>query len=211
VDEALITYAPSARLLRAARSRARQPASGILAVYDPDLLNSAGEAHDARGWFESGAAVSSKRVTRGSLLEMMPAHLVLHFACHGSVDLDTPLDSGLAAASDSLLTLRDILRTPLAARLCVLSACDSAIAGGFVPDQVLSLPAGFLLAGAEAVVGTLWPVGDRRARALLSEFYKLWQGQGIEPAEALRRAQAPRRAPDGRSDAHWAAFIYVGA
>jgi hypothetical protein len=213
VDEALITYAPSARLLRAVRSRPTRLATGILAVYDPDpkLLNSEGEAQDARSWFSSGAVISAEEVTRGSLRDMLPAHSVLHFSCHGFADLATPLDSGLTAASDSPLTLRDILGAPLAARLCVLSACDSAIAGGFVPDQVLSLPAGFLLAGAEGVVGTLWPVGDYQARVLLSEFYKLWRGQGIEPAEALRRAQARRRVPDGRYDADWAAFMYVGA
>jgi hypothetical protein len=211
IDEALITYAPSARLLRAVRSRPTRLATGILAVYDPDLLNSAGEARDARGWFESGAVLSKKQVTCGSLRDALPAHSVLHFACHGFADLATPLDSGLATASDSPLTLRDILGTPLNARLCVLSACDSAIAGGFVPDQVLSLPAGFLLAGAEGVVGTLWPVGDYHARVLLGEFYKLWQEQGIEPAEALRQAQARGRAPDGRSDANWAAFLYMGA
>lgn len=210
IDEALITYAPSARLLRAVRSRPTRLATGILAVYDPDLLNSEGEARDARGRFNSGAVISAEEVTCGTLRDMLPARSVLHFACHGFADLATPLASGLTAASDSPLTLLDILGMPLSARLCVLSACDSAIAGGFVPDQVLSLPAGFLLAGAEGVVGTLWPVGDYHARALLREFYKLWQGQGIAPAEALRRAQARRRAPDGRSDAHWAAFVYVG-
>lgn len=211
IDEALITYAPSARLLRAVRSRPTRLATEILAVYDPELANSGGEAQDARSWFNSGAAISAEELTCRSLRDMLPGHSVLHFACHGFADLAAPLDSGLAAASDSPLTLRDILGAPLAARLCVLSACDSAIAGGFVPDQVLSLPAGFLLAGAEGVVGTLWPVGDYHARVLLSEFYKLWQGQGIAPAEALRRAQARRRVSDGRSDANWAAFMYVGA
>jgi hypothetical protein len=212
IDEALITYAPSARLLRAVGSRALSPAAGILAVFDPHpgLPNSEVEAREAWGWFESGAALSTDQVTCGSLRDMLPAHSVLHFSCHGFADMGSPLNSGLRAASDSPLTLRHILDTPLNARLCVLSACESAIAGGFVPDQALSLPTGFLLAGASGVVGTLWEVSDYHARLLLSEFYELWQGQGIQPAEALRLAQARMRNLDGKSDAHWAAFMYVG-
>jgi CHAT domain-containing protein len=128
----------------------------------------------------------------------------------GFADLAIPLDSGVNAARDRPLTLRDIIGARLRTRLCVLSACSPAIAGGFAPDQALSLPAGFLLAGADGVVGTLWAVGDLAARRLIGEFYERWQGGGIHPAEALRQAQARTRTPDGRLDASWAAFMYMG-
>lgn len=210
IDEALITYAPSARILRAVRSRPPGPATGILAVYDPTLPNSLREVHDAYKWFDRGTISRTDRMTCQSLRDRLPAYSVLHFSCHGFADLLAPLDSGVSAARDQPLTLRDVIGTPLRARLCVLSACESAIAGGFAPDQALSLPAGFLLAGADGVVGTLWEVRDLAARRLVSAFFELWQGRGIQPAEALRQAQARIRAPDGRLDANWAAFMYVG-
>jgi CHAT domain-containing protein len=141
-------------------------------------------------------------------------HLV--FMQIGTADLTRPLESRLGAASDERLTLRDMLDQPIGARLCVLSACESAVAGGFVPDQAIGLPGGLLQAGAAGVVGSLWPVGDLAARVLLTRFYRLWQGGGLEPAEALRQAQillqdAARQHSAGQRDADWAAFIYVGA
>jgi CHAT domain-containing protein len=212
LDEVLLTYAPSARVLQAVSRRADQSASDILAVFDPKLRNSELEAKAARGWLGSGAVLRKDTVTRRSLQAMLPRYSVLHSSCHGFADLDSPLDSRLAAASDEPLTLRDILENTLSARLCVLSACESARAGGFVPDQALSLPGGLLHAGAAGVVGSLWPVGDLQARVLLTRFYELWQGDGLEPAEALRQAQLwMRDSAAGPDAAHWGAFVYVGA
>ncbi|HEY6140323.1 MAG TPA: CHAT domain-containing protein, partial [Thermoanaerobaculia bacterium] len=46
----------------------------------------------------------------------------------------------------------------------------------------------FLAAGARYVVGTLTPIGDADARALFREIHRQLAA-GVEPAEAVRRAQ----------------------
>ena len=215
-DTVCLAYAPSARVLQVASQRAVRPADSFLAVFDPALRHSEEEVQDARRCFNSGEILPNDRVTRRSLQEKLPQYSVLHFSCHGTADLASPLKSRLGAASDEPLTLRDILDRPLGARLCVLSACESAVAGGFVPDQAIGLPGGLLQAGAAGVVGSLWPVGDLAARVLLTRFYQLWQGDGLEPAKALRQAQiwlrdSARQHSHGPRDADWAAFVYVGA
>jgi CHAT domain-containing protein/tetratricopeptide (TPR) repeat protein len=210
LEAALVAYAPSARVLNEVSQRVGRPASDILAVFDPDLPNSEVEAQDARGQFDDGEVLRKDRVTRRSLQDMLPRHSVLHFSCHGLANLTRPLESRLGAACDEPLTLRDILDTTLSARLCVLSACESAIPGGSVPNQAISLPGGLLQAGAAGVVGSLWPVADIYARVLLTRFYQLWKGDGLEPAEALRQAQLWMR-DQAVHAAHWAAFVYVGA
>lgn len=78
------------------------------------------------------------------------------------------------------------------------------------------------------MVGSLWPVGDATTCVLMARFYQLWRGDGMEPAQALRRAQQwvrdtstsvkeayfPEVAwADGESHehpTHWAAFLYMG-
>jgi CHAT domain-containing protein len=211
LDQALITYAPSARALQSAHQHATRPAKDILAVFDPALNSAERETQRAKHWFSAGTIVSKDQMTRKSLQDMLPKYSVLHFSCHGSADLIAPLESCLAATSDRPLTLRDILKQPLGARLAVLSACETAIAGGSVPDQAVSLPTGFIQAGAAGVVGSLWPVNDFSTLILIAAFYDLWQRSGLAPAQALRAAQQWFRDQRSEHPAHWAAFIYVGA
>lgn len=85
----------------------------------------------------------------------------LHPACHGSFDLDEPLDSGLWLSGGKRLTLRDLLDGDLdlsSLRLAVLSACQTGMVEfARVPDEAVELPAGFHQAGVPAVISTLGP------------------------------------------------------
>jgi CHAT domain-containing protein len=163
----------------------------------------------------------------------------LHLACHGSFAWDTsPFASALYLAQDEALTLARILSGELsleAARIVTLSACET----GFteiadLPDEFIGLPAGFLQAGASAVVSSLWSVDDYSTAILMGKFYEyLLEGQQ-PPSEALAAAQkwlsaanrvelggyfrSPRlRQLPGSHDipyAHpyyWAAFTFTGA
>jgi CHAT domain-containing protein len=77
-----------------------------------------------------------------------------------------------------------------AARLIVLSACETGLTDiRQSPDEFLGLPAGFLQAGAPAVVSTLWPVGDLSTMLLMERFYHDHLHDGLAPAAALRAAQ----------------------
>ncbi len=192
LDEALITYTPSARALLAAGQlawRIRRP-DRILAVNDPDLPSSEPEVRAALGWFGHGQQLRRNQVTREAVRAALPGYEVLHFACHGSAQLNDPLASNLEVASNGDLTLGDLLEDRLPnARLAVLSACETAVVSGAALDEVISLPTGLLQAGAAGVVGSLWPVDDAITSALMARFYRLWRGDGLAPDEALRQAQ----------------------
>ncbi len=74
--------------------------------------------------------------------------------------------------------------------LAVLSACESGIVDiRNLPDECIGLPAGFLAAGAENVVSTLWKVSDESACRLMKIFYQNLMDKKMAPAEALRKAQ----------------------
>jgi CHAT domain-containing protein len=79
---------------------------------------------------------------------------------------------------------------------------------------VFGLRRGLQVAGAEAVLMSLWSVPDKETRELMTMFYEKWLG-GKEKHEALREAQQEmRKRVRARGDQDypffWGAFILVG-
>ena len=112
----------------------------------------------------------------------------MHLACHGFAELASPLDSGLLLA-DGHLTLGRLMELQLRVRLAVLSACETALPGTELPDEVVALPTGLLQAGVAGVVASQWSVPDRATAMLMAEFYRCWRREQMTPAAALRAAQ----------------------
>lgn len=142
----------------------------------------------------------------------------IHLACHGLVDVDRPLLSGLAltpgGGDDGLLTCVDLGRADFIADLVVLSACETARGRVFRAEGVMGLTSAFLSSGASSVVSSLWKVDDRATQALMTRFYELWnpeRGKGLPAAEALRQAQEHVRSkPEWSHPAYWAAWVLWG-
>jgi CHAT domain-containing protein len=77
-----------------------------------------------------------------------------------------------------------------AARLAVLSACETGLTDTRQsPDEYIGLPAGFLQAGAPAVISTLWAVDDLSTWLLMERFYRSHLQDHVAPAIALCQAQ----------------------
>ena len=246
-DGIQFTYAPNALSLKAGRTiAAHTPATSLLAINEPESdtaspLPCAGpETQKAIFTFDKDnwEILQKDKATRPAVLQALPQHTVVHFSCHGSADLGTPLNSGLLMANDEILSLRDLLDLNLQnLRLAILSACETGIPGTKLPDEAVSLPTGLLQAGAAGVISSLWSVADLSTMLLLSRFYDLWRTEKLEAPEALRQAQIWLRDSDGSVFAaylgdsnprlvqkletadnqrpfahpfHWAAFTYVG-
>ena len=124
------------------------------------------------------------------LFGALPGASHLHLGCHGSVDHGDPLNTTLHLA-DGGLRLADLQAgLSLPVRLVVAAACDSALFDVFQPDEVVGLPAGFIQAGAAAVVAALWPVDDRATALLMTRFYELLAERRLaDPRRCLRDAQ----------------------
>ncbi len=120
------------------------------------------------------------RATEGAFKSAAGRYEVLHLATHGYFNRLNPLLSGLELEADvkedGRLEVHEILGMRLAARLVVLSACDTALGGGYfaeVPsgDDIVGLTRAFLFAGSPSVVASLWAVNDRSTMALMGGFY----------------------------------------
>jgi CHAT domain-containing protein/tetratricopeptide (TPR) repeat protein len=194
LDLAAIRYVPSARVLGAARRISASSGSGqALVVSDPapvhsaaPLSNAAAEAEVVAAWYEQPVLLEHSAATREDTLAALPAARVAHFCCHGGTDWDERLRSGLLLANDEVLTVADLLSLRLeGSRLAVLSACETAIVGTRLPDEVLALPSALLQAGFAGVIASMWSVFDVSTAVLMSRFYQLWVGDGLEPHRAL--------------------------
>jgi CHAT domain-containing protein len=180
----------------------------MLAITDSDPLEaplpfSAIEVEGLKAIFgpENLSVYTGENATRQNIFERAEAASHLHIACHGHFDWKVPLNSGIKLYGDTL-TLRELLNKEVeltGVRLVNLSSCESGISD-FVelPDEAISLPAGFLLAGVPGIVSSLWSVSDISTAVLMNKFYELYMlknknlnnnAKDDDPVSALRQAQ----------------------
>ena len=131
----------------------------------------------------------------------------VHLATHAIFDGSHPLQSRILL-SDGALTVPDLFRLRLNARLVTLSACQTALSALEPGDELLGLREALLFAGANALLVSLWAVDDASTGRLMASFYDRLLG-GLAPAAALASAQRQMRAA-GESAFHWAPFVVIG-
>src|SRR5262249_46157078 len=138
----------------------------------------------------------------------------LHFATHGDLNSQLPMQSALILAQDRLpdpvqqmlagkpaynarLTAEKILLGwKLDADLVTLSACETGLgkyAGG---EGHLGFAQAFFLAGARSLVLTLWKVDDKATALLMSRFYENLLGKREDLKGPLPKAEALRQAKE---------------
>jgi CHAT domain-containing protein/tetratricopeptide (TPR) repeat protein len=141
---------------------------------------------------------------------------VIHFAAHAAADPQYPdraalvLGIGSNTSDDGLLQVREIMHLRLQAELVTLSACETNIGTAEGEAGVVSLEQAFLIAGARAVVASLWNVEDSSTTVLMKAFYT-HLAQHEDKAFALTHAKRDMLEHYGdASPYYWAPFVMVG-
>lgn len=169
--------------------------------------------HDVAGNFPGSEVLVGPQATPDNVMKAMKRSTHLHIAAHGSHDGEASwfqcLYMDAAGTGDGRLFAYDILQLDLRhVRLVTLSACESAMGRYDRNDSLRGLPAAFLLAGAETVIGTLWPIAPTVATTFFGKLYKKL-AENPDKRSAYRAAQCATRAsyPAYRD---WGAFTYIG-
>jgi len=151
---------------------------------------------------------------------------VLYFATHGLLpgELHCQAEPGLVLspppgppsniASDGLLRASEIAGLKLNADLVVLSACNTAAAGGtsLGGGALEGLADSFFAAGARAVLASHWEVPSAATQKLMTSVFAAYaRDPSRDLAEALRQAQLGLIAqPATANPFDWAAFTLIG-
>ncbi|HEX6462797.1 MAG TPA: CHAT domain-containing tetratricopeptide repeat protein [Vicinamibacterales bacterium] len=135
----------------------------------------------------------------------------IHFVAHGVASRASPLDSVIVLSENgrpAYVYARDIIQTPLNARLVTISACESAGTRTYSGEGLVGLSWAFLRAGAHEVVGALWLVDDASTAQLMESLYEQI-GKGQTPADAMRSAKLTMLNSGSiyRKPFYWAAFV----
>jgi CHAT domain-containing protein len=157
----------------------------------------------------------------------------IHFACHGLLDEQFPLNSGIALAipvelkeeqDNGILQAWEVFeRVRIDADLLVLSACETGLGKEMGGEGLVGLTRAFQYAGARSVLASLWEVADVTTAELMKHFYEYLKA-GLGKDEALRKAQMDMihkpikvKSQEGKTQkmdaSHpffWAAFQLVG-
>jgi CHAT domain-containing protein len=129
----------------------------------------------------------------------LASHRVIAFATHGLVagDLEGLDQPALALSNpelakvegDGLLAMDEILGLKLNADWVVLSACNTASAGGAGEEAMSGLGRAFFYAGARALLVSNWPVETVSAKLLTTQLFRRQAADArLARAEALRQA-----------------------
>jgi CHAT domain-containing protein len=160
---------------------------------DFQSLKGAGLEAEYIAHLTGGKKLSGEEATRANFLKWLPDYELLHFSTHGYLSEHFPLMSAILLANGEALTVYDLIRLQLKARLVVMSACQTGLGERKGGDDLLGLTRGLLGAGAESAIVTQWSVGDSSTAILMADMYRhLRKGSGT-PAKALRKAQLQLR------------------
>ncbi len=201
-----VRYAPSCQLLQQLQQQQRPKFERLFAIQTPteDLYEQdLGSVAAIKKQFpDSPCILKQSQAKKSAILnidentntttiheKLLASHSAFFF-CHGYFNFNSPLDSGLQLA-DETLTLAEIIEhfDLKTCRLVTLSACETGLIDfDNMSDEYIGLPNGFLLAGSTNVVSSLWTVSSVATAFLMIKFYEELQQQ-TNIALALNTAQ----------------------
>ena len=157
-----------------------------------------------------------KQATKDEILTRISSVALVHIAAHGNMETgeialapNTTRSSPIPDKEDYLLTMKDVLKAKIRARLVVLSCCHSAW-GEVKSEGVVGIARAFLGAGARSVLVSLWAIDDEATMEFMKVFYQQLV-HGRSASEALNKAMKSMRESDRFSAVkYWAPFVLIG-
>ena len=161
--------------------------------------------------------ILEEQATKTAVLMRIMSAKVIHLATHGSATKGfLAFGAMVSTGPDKLVDSKSVLLYPedveelnINPALVVLSSCDSG-RGTVKADGIQGMARAFILAGAQAVLTTLWRVPDESAAVFMQFFYQ-YMVDGKESTLALRKAILSIRCFSKYSQyIHWSGYQLTG-
>ncbi|HEU5290256.1 MAG TPA: CHAT domain-containing tetratricopeptide repeat protein, partial [Cyclobacteriaceae bacterium] len=180
------------------RIEARAVESAVKALDNPSLLHIA-----THGYFldDDDSDISASEVPNPLMLSGLILAGAENFIKTGSNPLQDSDDGILTAYEAMNLNLNE-------SRLVVLSACETGLGKIYPGEGVYGLQRAFQVAGAEAVIMSLWTVDDTATQLLMKNFYDQYvQTNDLYQSFRFAQQKLKEKYPE---PFYWGAFILVG-
>ena len=155
-------------------------------------------------------------IDKGVFLDGMDGAALFQYSGHSAVDGTNALMSSIQLDGNmngpNAVTAMEIARRQLAPNaVVVLASCDSSVGNSTGGVGIRGLTSAFLIAGAGAVVGSLWPVETDSTREIVVRFHRFLKN-GLSPADAVREARISflQDFPERSHPYYWAGFTVTG-
>ena len=155
-----------------------------------------------------------EQATKQAVLERINSVSLIHFAAHGDAERGeialSPLrpTTKIPVEEEYLLSMSDMSRVQLRAKLVVLSCCHSG-QGQIRVEGVVGIARAFLGSGARSVLVALWALEDRATEKWMNNFYEhLVRGESA--SKSVHETMKWMRANGFSNVNQWAPFMLIG-
>jgi len=158
-----------------------------------------------------------EQATKQEVLLRIQEVSLVHIAAHGDSERGeiafAPNKSchGIPKENDFVLTMADIARVGIRAKLVVLSCCHSGCGKILKAEGVIGIARAFLGSGARSVLVSLWAVDDEATKAFMITFYEYLLRDKLRASEGLHLSMKKmRESPPYGDVVYWAPFVLIG-
>ena len=157
-----------------------------------------------------------EHATKQAVLNGIDSVSLIHIAAHGNAERGQIAlapnrrteSTGISQEEDYLLTMEDISKVQLRAKLVVLSCCHSG-RGQINCEGVVGIARAFLGSGARSVLVSLWALEDTATEQLMNQFY-VHLADGESASESLHQTMKWMRNNKFTKVSQWAPFMLIG-
>ena len=193
---------------------------GALIVGDPDLPREMGlsplpgariEAKEI-GQVLGVTPLIGKHATKHEVLQRIQEVALVHIAAHGSSERgEIALAPDTSSPQvDCMLTMADIAKVGIRAKLVVLSCCHSGRGEIMEAEGVVGIARAFLASGARSVLVSLWLLDDSSTKEFMIHFYGHLARDKLSASEALHQSMKWMRESNKYGVSDWAPFVLIG-
>jgi len=200
-------------------------ATGALIVGDPDVhpmtkLTSLPEARKEAQEIADLLGVTAtvgRQATKAEVLRRIQEVSLIHIAAHGDAERgEIALSSNrispqVPRKEDFMLTMEDVAKVGIRAKLVVLSCCHSGRGEIMKSEGVVGIARAFLASGARSVLVSLWVLDDKSTKEFMIRFYKHLVRDKLSASQAVHQCRKwMRETADFNSVFDWAPFVLIG-